>query len=152
MPSALAFTWALVAASPPRMTSSASRPQAVIGSRSRMAVTSSRGAPASRQAPRAMSPAMPAKQWNQATVVIGRRPPPGVPVQRQVLRRNAGSWAVPGPGPFQGAEDAGGGAGGAVAVVDAHHRHAGGAAGQHGQEGGDALQRGAVAGAGRHRD
>src|SRR5205823_389356 len=119
------------------MTSSASRPQPLTGSRSRMAVTSSRGAPASRQAPRAMSPAIPAKQWNQATVVTASRRPFGVHfglTGGQKERRSSGA------GPFQGAEDPGGGAGGAVAVVDAHHGDAGGAAGQHGQEGRDALQ------------
>src|SRR5581483_12379084 len=129
MPSGLALTWALVAASPPRMTSSASRPQPPIGRRPRMAVTSSSGAPASRQAPRAMSPAMPAKQWNQATVVT-----PGS------RRSAAGSSLVGGAGPFEGAEDTGSGAGRAVAVVDAHHGDAGGAAGQHGQEGGHAFK------------
>ena len=34
-----------------------------------MALTSSTGAPASIKAPKAMSPAMPEKQWNQAAVM-----------------------------------------------------------------------------------
>jgi hypothetical protein len=39
-----------------------------------------------------MSPAMPAKQWNQATVVIGRRPArSGVPDRGHGGVRNA-SW------------------------------------------------------------
>src|SRR3954453_6236700 len=101
------------------MTSSASRPQPVTGSRSRMAVTWSSGAPASRQAPSAMSPAMPAKQWNQATVVTA--PPSGVHFRRTGVANERRSWRA---GLFQAAEDAGGGAGGAVAVVDPHHGHA----------------------------
>ena len=61
------------------MVGSADSFQPATGSRSRISVTSSSGAPASRQAPRAMSPAIPAKQWNQATVAViplpGARPP-----------------------------------------------------------------------------
>src|SRR5205085_4590486 len=129
------------------MTSSVSSAQPPIGSRSRMATTSSTGAPASRQAPSAMSPAMPSKQWNQATVVTA--PPSGVLFRRTGVADERTSWCA---GPFQGGEDAGGGAGGAVAVVDAQHRHTRGATGQHGQQGGHALQGGAVAGAGRHGD
>ena len=64
-------TW--VAAMPHRSTGSASqRPSRPPGRRSSSARTSSRSAPASTSAPRAMSPAMPEKQWNQATV--GHRP------------------------------------------------------------------------------
>ena len=60
------WTWALVAAMPQRSTGSDSRAQPETGSRSIMARTSSRSAPASSSEPSAMSPAIPEKQWNQA--------------------------------------------------------------------------------------
>ncbi len=61
------WTWALVAAIPQRSTGSTSRPQPRTGRRSTIERTSSTSAPASRSEPSAMSPAMPEKQWNQAT-------------------------------------------------------------------------------------
>ena len=62
-------TTARVAAIPARSTGSARRVQPPRGRRCRSASTSEKSAPASRRLPSAMSPAMPAKQWNQATVV-----------------------------------------------------------------------------------
>ena len=61
-------TMARVQAMPPRMPSSKSRRQPGRASRLRRARISSTSAPASASDPSAMSPAMPAKQWNQATV------------------------------------------------------------------------------------
>ena len=63
-------TTARVAAIPPRSTGSTSSAQPPNGSRSSSASTSSRSAPASIRLPRAMSPAIPAKQWNQATAAV----------------------------------------------------------------------------------
>ena len=62
---------ARVQAMPPRSASSKPRSQPGSASRSRRVRTSSASAPASTREPRAMSPAMPAKQWNQATVGAG---------------------------------------------------------------------------------
>ena len=63
------WTWALVAAMPQRSTGSASSRQPCTGSRSTIERTSSTSAPASMSEPSAMSPAMPEKQWNQASRV-----------------------------------------------------------------------------------
>ena len=72
-----------------------------------------------------MSPAMPEKQWNQATCA-------GDPLTAAAMREHR--------------------AGGAKAVVDADDGEAGGAGGEHPEQGGHAGERGAVAGAGGHRD
>ena len=61
------ITW--VAPTPPRETGSASSFHPPTGMRPQISRTSSRSAPASRRLPSAMSPAMPEKQWNHATVV-----------------------------------------------------------------------------------
>src|SRR6476469_1989121 len=83
--------------------------------------TASRSAPASSSDANAMSPAMPEKGWNQAMVVTPSRPP--------------GPWvARPGHGARR-----------TEAVVDADDRDARGARRQHGQQGGDAAEAGAVA-------
>jgi hypothetical protein len=72
--SASVRTCTLVPAMPERSTVSVSRAQPSTGRRLSMVRTSSTSAPASIRAPRAMSPAMPEKQWNQATVAPA--PPP----------------------------------------------------------------------------
>ena len=72
--SASVRTCTLVPPMPDRMTVSVSSPQPSTGSRFSIPRTSSRSAPASSRAPRAMSPAMPEKQWNQATVLSGPLP------------------------------------------------------------------------------
>ena len=64
-----AWTTAWVAAIPQRRTGSKCRSQPATGRRSRRARTSSGSAPASTSDPSAMSPAIPEKQWNQATVL-----------------------------------------------------------------------------------
>ena len=86
-----------------------------------------RSAPASSSAPSAMSPAMPEKQWNQATV--GHAPAPA-----RWSQTRATAQAAPKPLSMP------------TTVMP------GGARGQHGQQRGDALEAGAVAGAGRHGD
>ena len=65
---ASARTCTLVPPMPARMTGSASSDHPPMGRRSHRLRTSARSAPASTSAPRAMSPAIPEKQWNQATV------------------------------------------------------------------------------------
>ena len=142
----LAVTWTWWRPSPPRMTGSASSAQPA----DREALDEARhlvevGAGVE-EAPRAMSPAMPAKQWNQATVVIG-----GVAFRRSSRRRvsherRSAVRAVPGRR----------GCGRRRRRRRSRCRcrrpsTPGGAAGQHGQQGGDPLEGGAVAGAGRHR-
>src|SRR5438270_10512682 len=82
--------------------------------------------PASIRLPRAMSPAMPEKQWNQAKV-------------RGLTARSP-------------RQEAGDGARRAETVVDAHDGDAGSARGQHGEESRDPLEGGAVADAGGHGD
>ena len=91
--------------------------------------TSSRSAPASTSAPSAMSPAMPEKQWNQATVVTARR---------SATPSRAASAATA--------------HGRAEAVVDADDGDARRARREHGQQRGDAFEAGAVADARRHGD
>ena len=115
-----ACTCAWVAAMPPRSTGSASSPQPPTGSRASRARTSSRSAPASSSDPSAMSPAIPEKQWNQATVrgLVTTSPRlgalgPSCPAAKDGRRRS-----------FEHPEH---GAGGAEAVVDADHGEAGGA-------------------------
>ena len=67
-------TWTLVAATPARSTGSTSIAQPFTGRRSSSDRTSSMSAPASTRLPRAMSPAMPEKQWNQARFIgLGSR-------------------------------------------------------------------------------
>ena len=78
-------TWTLVAAMPQRSTGSASRAQPPTGSSSQMLRISSRSAPASTSAPRAMSPAIPEKQWNQASEPV---PPESLTAWRR--RRGGG--------------------------------------------------------------
>src|SRR2546429_3592454 len=123
-----ASTTMCVPAMPPRDVGSAWIVQPRTGSRCRTSRTLSRSAPASTSAPSAMSPAMPEKQWNQATV------------------RWASGMARSQP------EHAGDGHGGAEPVVDADDGHARRARREHPEQRGDALQAGAVAGARRHRD
>src|SRR5206468_6031202 len=96
--------------------------------RSSTSRTLSKSAPASMSAPSAMSPAMPEKQWNQATVRCGS--------------------GMAGPQP----EGAGDGHRRAESVVDADHGHAGRTGGQHPEQRRDAVETGAVAGARRHGD
>src|SRR5438132_6236326 len=115
---------ARVPAMPPRRTGSASSDQPFTGRRRRISRTASRSAPASTSAPSAMSPAMPEKQWNQATV------------------RWASGMAGSQP------EHAGDGHGGAEPVVDADDGHARRARREHPEQRGDALESGAIAGAG----
>ena len=70
------LTMARVHAIPPRMPSSSRRSQPGRASRSSKERISSTSAPASTSDPSAMSPAIPAKQWNHATVsvpVVGAR-------------------------------------------------------------------------------
>src|SRR5688500_8007468 len=114
-----------VAAMPPRIVGSASIDQPATGRRRSTSRMPSISAPASTRAPRAMSAVMPGKQWNQATV-----------------RRSSATAAPQGQHP-------GHGHGGTEAVVDADDGEAGGARGEHAEQGGDALEPGAVAGAGR---
>ncbi len=66
--SSVVSTTARVAAMPARRTGSARSPQPPRGRRRNMVSNSEKSAPASRRLPSAMSPAMPAKQWNHATV------------------------------------------------------------------------------------
>src|SRR4051794_11595591 len=101
-----------------------------MGSRSRTPRISSMSAPASTMLPSAMSPAMPEKQWNQAMV-------------RSVIFGDAVTRCSAG-------QHSGDGARGAEAVVDADDGHARRAGREHGEQGGDALEGGAVADAGRH--
>ena len=61
-------TCALVAAIPQRRTGSTSSSQPSTGSSASISRTASGSAPASIRDPSAMSPAMPEKQWNQASV------------------------------------------------------------------------------------
>src|SRR3990170_5511285 len=105
-----------VPAMPPRSVDSARTSQSRTGSRSSTSRTASRSAPASMRAPRAMSPAMPEKQWNQATV------------------RGASGMTRPRP------EYAGHGHGRTEAVVDADDAESGGARREHAEEGGDAFE------------
>src|SRR4051794_3025793 len=114
------MTW--VAATPPRRTGSASSIQPVSGSRSSMACTSATSAPASIRLPSAMSPATPAKQWNQARVLV-------IGPSSQHPRHRAG---------------------GAVAVVDADHGDPRRAGGVHGEQGGHAFERSPVPHRGGH--
>ncbi len=69
-------TWTFVAPMPERVTVSVSSDHPPTGRRRSRARTSSTSAPASIRAPRAMSPAMPEKQWNQATVAPSVSPAP----------------------------------------------------------------------------
>ena len=109
-------TTARVQAMPPRRTASCRRSQPASGTRRRMASTSSRSAPASSRLPSAMSPAMPAKQWNQATVDGPPAAAAGPPGSWRTVRRSR--------------QQARHGAGGAEAVVDADDGHARGAGGR----------------------
>src|SRR5688572_20617541 len=104
------------------MTGDTSTDQPAIGSRSSSVRTSPTSAPASIRLPSAMSPAIPAKQWNQATVVMPERLP------RPSCR---------GDDPEDRTRRA-------EAVVDPDHGDAGRARREHGQQGGDTFEGGAV--------
>ena len=143
-------TLSCVAASPPRHVLPASRCHPEIGIFSRPAMTSSRSAPASSKLARAMSPAMPEKQCHQATRVNGRVPSTRhdllslrdgqVPVLLLALALLLFAART---------DDAGDRPRCAEAVIYPDDTEPGSAAGQHRQQGGDSLERGAVPGAGR---
>ena len=101
--------------------------------------STSSGTPASTSAPRSMSPLAPAEASIQIVIAWSR----------WSSRFRWSSLSRPprsGPSRHPGREHAR-----AVAVVDVDHGHAGSARVEHGQEGGEATERGAVADAGGHR-
>ena len=120
-------TSALVARSPARVTVAAVITTARRTTASTAACTAAASAPASSSAPSSMSPATPADASTQACVTRPR-PPAG---RRGDLRGEVA---------------------GAVAVVDVDHRHPRCAGVEHGQQRGEAAERGAVADRGGQRD
>ncbi len=134
-------TTARVAAIPARSTGSARRLHPPRGRRCNIESTSEKSAPASRRLPSAMSPAMPAKQWNQATRVrpsFGRRRPGWRGRTCHPQRRARRSRQHPGDG-----------AGSAEPVVDPDDGEPRRTRRVHGEQRGDAVERRSIAR--RHR-
>src|SRR6266581_5863078 len=125
IPLARACTVTWVARMPNVSTSSISKSNGSTGSEESCLRISSKSAPASSSAPRAMSPEIPATQSKYATRTRLRRPGPDDPVGHQ---------------------------GGPEAVVDVDHGDARRAGGQHGQQRGQPPERGPVADAGGYGD